>query len=298
MRRALIVLLIAALGLSGTTAASAKSGKEKWRESGTVVAVADGDTFDLESGGEVIRVRINGIQAPESHWCGGTEATAALRELLPKGTEVRLSSIKAKSGNAPNGVWRIKRTVHVKQNGEWTNIAPSLLARGLVFPFPFIGETAHNEDYLALALQASDGRLGLYGPTMCGKSIAKDEPLSLQVIADGPGADAANSEFVMVFNGSDHDIDISGWMVQDTSPLNAYFFPKGAVLRADDYVVVFSGKGSRGVAPDGGKDDRFFYADLGQRWNNDITDIAFLFDDVGPDRTGNLRAWLVLQSDA
>ena len=46
------------------------------------------------------------------------------------------------------------------------------------------------------------------------------------------------------------------------------------------------------------KDDRFFYADLGQRWNNNVTDIAFLFDDVGPDRTGNLRAWLVLQPGA
>ena len=298
MRRALIPLLILILTLSVASSANAKADKEKWRESGTVVSVLDGDTFDMRSDGDVIRVRVNGIQAPESHWCGGAEARDALSELLPKGTEVRLASVKEKSGNAPNGVWRVKRTVHVQRDGQWSNIAPTLLTRGMVFPFPFIGETAHNKEYLALAQQAAEQRVGLYNPSMCGKSIAKDEPLSLQVVPDGPGPDPANSEFVLVFNGSDHDIDLSGWMVQDTSPLNAFFFPKGTVLRSDDYVVVFSGRGKRGVGPDGSKDERFFYADLGARWNNTVTDIAYLFDDVGPDETGNLRAWLVVKPGA
>jgi hypothetical protein len=87
-------------------------------------------------------------------------------------------------------------------------------------------------------------------------------------------------------------------MVQDTSPLNAFFFPKGARVRADDYVVVFSGKGTRGVAPDGSRDERFFYAGTGMRWNNDTADIAFLFDDAGKDRTGNLRSWLIVPPGA
>jgi hypothetical protein len=30
------------------------------------------------------------------------------------------------------------------------------------------------------------------------------------------------------------------------------------------------------------------------RWNNDTTDIAFLFDDAGKDKTGNLRDWLIV----
>ena len=114
------------------------------------------------------------------------------------------------------------------------------------------------------------------------------------MVADGPGRDTADSEFVMVFNGSDADIDLTGWMVQDTSPLNAYFFPKGSVVRADDYVVVYSSSGKRGIAPDGSKDDRYFYAATGMRWNNGTTDIALLFDDAGDDDTGNLRDWLVL----
>ena len=67
---------------------------------------------------------------------------------------------------------------------------------------------------------------------------------------------------------------------------------------ADDFVVVFSGKGAQGVAPDGTRDERFFYAGTGMRWNNDTADIAFLFDDAGKDRTGNLRSWLIVPPGA
>jgi endonuclease YncB( thermonuclease family) len=274
---------------------AAKIRTEQPRESGEVIRVLDGDTFDMTSQGRVIRVRVTGIQAPESKWCGGKEARKALQAVLPKGTPVRLASIKAKSGNAPTGVWRVKRTVLVKVGDEWVNLAPPMLAKGLVFPFPFIGEDAHNDEYLALGWKASEAGLGLYDASACGASKVAGEQLRLEVVAHGPAGSAnADSEFVMVFNGSGNDIDLSRWMVQDTSPLNAFFFPKGARVRADDYVVVYSGKGTRGVAPDGSRDERFFYAGTGMRWNNDTADIAFLFDSTGKDKTGNLRSWLII----
>ena len=284
---------LATLG-SVPTSPAAKTKKETWRESGDVVRVLDGDTFDMTSNGKVIRVRVTGIQAPESKWCGGKEAKRALQAVLPKGTSVRLASIKEKSGNAPTGVWRVKRTVHVKAGDEWVNLAPPLLAKGLVFPFPFIGEDAHNDEYLALGWKASEAGLGLYDVNACGASRVAGEQLRLEVVADGPGPANADAEFVMIFNGSTQDLDLSRWMIQDTSPLNAFFFPKGARVRADDYVVVYSGKGTRGVAPDGSRDERFFYAGTGMRWNNDTADIAFLFDNAGKDKTGNLRSWLII----
>lgn len=294
MRRLLPIALVGLLVVATMPSAQAKAAKEDWRESGTVVRVLDGDTFDLDTGDETVRVRINGIQAPESTWCGGEEARRALAELLPKGRHVRLASEKKSSGNAPRGVWRLKRTVHVQRDGEWVDIAPGLLERGIVFPFPFIGEDAHNDQYLELGLAAHDRKVGMYDPTWCGSSPSSEQRVELEVVSQGPGRDTAASEFVMVFNGSDADIDLAGWMVQDTSPLNAYFFPKGSFVRADDYVVVYSTSGRRGIAPDGSKDDRYFYAATGMRWNNGTTDIALLFDDAGDDDTGNLRDWLVL----
>jgi endonuclease YncB( thermonuclease family) len=299
MRRVLAVLLTGLLTAVATVpAAQARADREQWRESGTIVKVLDGDTFDMQTDAGRVRVRITGIQAPETTWCGGAQAKAALEAVLPRGTEVRLASVKKDSGNAPYGVWRLKRTVHTQVDGQWVDLAPGLLSRGIVFPFPFVGEDAHNDEYIALAQEAHDQRIGLYGPGLCGASPNADQRIELEVVADGPGADTAGSEFAMVFNGSDTDIDLSGWMVQDGSPLNAYFFPKGSTLRADDYVVVFSSSGTRGVAPDGSKDDRYFYAATGMRWNNDTTDIALLFDDAGKDRTGNLREWLILTPEA
>lgn len=286
------VLLLLMLAVGPT--AEARSDRESWRESGRVVRVLDGDTFDMDADGATVRVRVNGIQAPETTWCGGTEGRDALKEILHPGTEVRLASVKQGSGNAPYGVWRLKRTVHIQVDGKWVDIAPGLLSRGIVFPFPFVGEDAHNDEYLGLATQAMEQGLGLYDHERCGSSESADQRVMLEVVAEGPGPDTADSEFVMVFNGSDRDLDLTDWMVQDSSPLNAFFFPKGSVVRADDYVVVHSSSGTRGIAPDGSRDDRFFYAGTGMRWNNDTTDIAFLFDDAGEDRTGNLRDWLIL----
>ena len=289
-----VVPVLLLLTLATGPAAEARSDQESWRESGTVVRVLDGDTFDMDVDGTKVRVRINGIQAPEATWCGGAQARDALKELLPLGAEVRLASVKQASGNAPSGVWRLKRTVHTRVDGTWADVAPALLSRGIVFPFPFVGEDAHNDEYLELATQAKEQGVGLYDPEHCGASDSPDQKVLLDVVADGPGPDTAESEFVMLFNGSDRDIYLTDWMVQDSSPLNAFFFPEGSVLRADDYVVVHSSSGTQGIAPDGSTDDRSFYAGTGMRWSNETTEIAFLFDDAGEDATGNLRDWLVL----
>lgn len=64
--------------------------------SGEVVAVIDGDTVDIEIGGQVERVRLIGIDTPETVsrsvpvQCFGPEASDALKGLLPAGTTVRI----------------------------------------------------------------------------------------------------------------------------------------------------------------------------------------------------------------
>ena len=62
----------------------------------TVVAVTDGDTIDVDFGGDVEAVRLLGIDTPETHHptkpveCFGAQASARTAELLPEGTEVHL----------------------------------------------------------------------------------------------------------------------------------------------------------------------------------------------------------------
>ncbi len=90
---ALATLLSAVLTLAGActpTRAAPADG------TATVVAVTDGDTIDVDFGGDVEAVRLLGIDTPETHHptkpveCFGTEASARTAELLPEGTAVHL----------------------------------------------------------------------------------------------------------------------------------------------------------------------------------------------------------------
>jgi micrococcal nuclease len=58
----------------------------------TVVRVVDGDTIIVRIRGRPERVRLIGVDAPETwlrHDCFGAEATRALRRLVPPGSSVR-----------------------------------------------------------------------------------------------------------------------------------------------------------------------------------------------------------------
>jgi len=58
--------------------------------SATVTAVVDGDTIDVELGGEEQRVRLLNVDTPEVDECLHEQATAFLAERIPPGTEVDL----------------------------------------------------------------------------------------------------------------------------------------------------------------------------------------------------------------
>lgn len=66
-------------------------------DEGSVVRVIDGDTVDIRIGGQVERVRLLNVDAPENNKatgeseCLGPEASAMLRRLLPEGAMVTLT---------------------------------------------------------------------------------------------------------------------------------------------------------------------------------------------------------------
>jgi micrococcal nuclease len=62
----------------------------------TILKVIDGDTVDIDINGNTERVRLIGVNTPETKHptkpieCFGPEASAHLTQLLPKGTHVRI----------------------------------------------------------------------------------------------------------------------------------------------------------------------------------------------------------------
>ena len=92
MRCAVVAVFVCAFGAVGCT------GGPQAADDGiaTVVAVVDGDTVDVEIGRRTERVRLIGIDTPETKRpdtpveCYGPEASAFTESLLPAGTEVRI----------------------------------------------------------------------------------------------------------------------------------------------------------------------------------------------------------------
>jgi micrococcal nuclease len=88
--RVALALLVVAAACTATTP-SAGDG------AATVVAAVDGDTLDVRVDGRRERVRLLGIDAPETKHptkpveCFGPEAAARLAELLPAGTPIELT---------------------------------------------------------------------------------------------------------------------------------------------------------------------------------------------------------------
>jgi micrococcal nuclease len=93
---ALLVLLGACDATAAAPAPTAATSADGVEANAAVVYVVDGDTIDLAIDGREERVRLIGIDTPETKkpntpvQCYGPEATAFLRDLLPVGTPVRI----------------------------------------------------------------------------------------------------------------------------------------------------------------------------------------------------------------
>jgi micrococcal nuclease len=91
-----------------------------------VVRVVDGDTLVARIAGERVRVRLLGVDAPESVTpgrpvgCHGPQAAAALRRLLPRGTPVTLTTDPTQGREDRFG--RLLAEVRTRGAGETVNL--------------------------------------------------------------------------------------------------------------------------------------------------------------------------------
>jgi micrococcal nuclease len=100
MRSRLIAaaLLVLAAGLVGRPLLDGADESHAARTSAHVVRVVDGDTLVARAGGRTFYVRLLGIDTPETHRpgtpveCGGAEASANMRRLVPPGAPVELEA--------------------------------------------------------------------------------------------------------------------------------------------------------------------------------------------------------------
>jgi micrococcal nuclease len=129
----------------------------------TVVRVIDGDTVDLRFGSTTERVRLIGVDTPETVkpntpvQCFGPEASAHTKALLPKGTAVTVE----RDLEPRDTYGRLLLYVRRSADGLFVNL--DLARGGFARPLTIAPNTAHADEIGAAVEAARSGKVGLWG---------------------------------------------------------------------------------------------------------------------------------------
>lgn len=173
MRRPLILLLLTATALGGLSSCS--SGR---RSAGTAAVtpppaalvanatllwVIDGDTIDATVDGRRQRVRLIGIDTPETKKentpveCYGPEATAFAQSLLPKGTALYLE--RDVVGRDDYG----RLLAYVYRADDRVFINSEMVRQGFARLLTVPPNVSHVDDFIAVNREARTAKRGLWG---------------------------------------------------------------------------------------------------------------------------------------
>lgn len=128
----------------------------------TVESVVDGDTVDVRVGGRHSRVRLIGVNTPETVdprrgvECFGPEAKEFTARALPPGTRIRLE----RDIEPRDDYGRLLAYVYRSSDGTMVNLA--LVAGGYAVPLRIEPNTAHADRFRDAALSAQRSQRGLW----------------------------------------------------------------------------------------------------------------------------------------
>jgi len=232
-----------------------------------VVEVVDGDTVVVSVERERERLRLVGINAPERGECLADEAARRLRDRVD-GREVALVTDRS----ARDRYGRLLRYVEV----DGTDVGAELVRAGLALARRYTPDTARADEYERLQTEAQTAGVGMWAADACGAAVAASDVAITEVRFDADGDDNLhlNDEWVRITNRGDTGVDLTGWVLKDTSATHRYRFPDGFTLDAGASVSVRTGCGA-----DTGTD--LHWCNEGSAvWNNS-GDTAFLLDPAG-----------------
>ncbi len=181
-----------------------------------VLEVTDGDSVSVMVDGDRLRIRLAGINAPESDDCLGPESGDSLRSLLD-GRTVTLE---------PTDIDQYGRTVaYVSAGGTDVNVAQ--VEQGMAIALTDGGRL--EDEILDAEARARTTGLGWWDPDSCGDSDHPGVVVEL-VEPDPPGPDDEHLDQELAVIKVEMATDISGWTLRDESTVNRLVFPPGTVV--------------------------------------------------------------------
>lgn len=135
----------------------------------TVTHVVDGDTIDIEIGGRTERVRLIGIDTPETKKpntpieCWGPEASAFTAALLPEGTEVRIERdlVGRDDYGRLLGYVHLVNATDTVATGTFVNL--TIVEQGFARPLTIEPNSTFAREFADAAGRAERAGLGMWG---------------------------------------------------------------------------------------------------------------------------------------
>ena len=162
-RLAATVLILAAAVLLGACGdGSIGAPGDAVEANAEVVRAVDGDTLVVRADGVEERVRLIGINTPESVkpgtpvMCFGKEASKHLGDMLSEGTAIRL----VRDVEARDRYDRLLAYVYRASDGTFVNLA--MVTDGYADQYTFPPNVAHVDEFRTAATAARDGGVGLW----------------------------------------------------------------------------------------------------------------------------------------
>lgn len=208
----------------------------------TVTRIVDGDTFLANVPGTgTVRVRLLGIQAPESGTCNSRPSRQSLRDLVLD-QQVRLSS------DDPSSIGkelRPLRFAEVYTDNGWLDVGGEQLRRGHALWLPKAREPRNNNAYQLAVREAMANHAHLWDPTFCGAGPDQAAVLRMWVESNPPGPDRhnLNGEWIRIHNAGTTAVDLTNWKLRDSSLNQRLKFAAGSVVAPGETMRVHVGSG-------------------------------------------------------
>ena len=163
MRAGLVCTVVLLAGCGGASnTATAPPQATALTQNATMRAVVDGDTVDVMIGGRPERVRLIGIDTPETKkpntpvQCFGPEATRFTTSLLPANMPLHLE----RDVVARDDFGRMLAYVYSARDGSFVNLR--IVREGFARPLTIPPNVAHAADFVAAARSAEADNIGLW----------------------------------------------------------------------------------------------------------------------------------------
>lgn len=162
MRRLVTTCCLILAGCSGASDEATSTTSGVLTSNATLVGVVDGDTIDVTIDGAEERVRLIGIDTPETKKpdspveCFGPEAASFTESLLPDGTRLHLE----RDVEARDQYGRLLAYVFVADSGQFVNL--EIVRHGYANTLTIPPNVAHADDFVEAARAAEASNLGLW----------------------------------------------------------------------------------------------------------------------------------------